>query len=225
MAGDSRVAHFEHDLHTRGFHKALEALDWLKAEMSAEKGFKRHNGAHYYYHPIDCAQDILNHGIIEEPIITAVLLHDMPEDVPGITIQMVEHGFGERVAATVDLMTKKVGLDYKNPEVLAAYLEGCLSNRDSAVGKTSDRKNNFSTLIDASFEKQWEQAIETRDFYIPFFKACRKKYAAYSHYFFSAKTAVEPILWHILKHQQDVAELRAQIAELNANISFLKSGR
>lgn len=214
--GDSRVAFFEQTLQHLGYYQALEALDWLKDEMCAEKGYKRHNGAHYYYHPIDCAQDLLNHGIREEAVIITALLHDIVEDVPGITVKMVEHKFGTRVSIAVDLLTKQEGIDYKIPENLREYLAAILKNRDAALVKTADRKHNFSTLIDASFEKQLKQALETRDYFIPFFKDCRKLYGRYSAYFFSAKTSTEPLIWHILKHHQDVAALNHSITEMQA---------
>lgn len=218
MAADSRVAFFENHLHILGYKQALEALDWLKEEMCAEKGFKRHSGAHYYYHPIDCAQDLLNHGVADETVTIIALLHDMIEDVPGITFKMVEHKFGHRVAVGVDLLTKKPGIDYKIAENMAAYLKEIFENRDAALVKTADRKHNFSTLIDASFEKQLKQAIETRDFFIPFFKDCRKKYGRAAHYFFSAKTATEPLIWHILKHHEDVNALNRSIIEFKARM-------
>lgn len=209
--GDSRVAFFENQLQLLNMNEALEALDWLKSEMCAEEGYKRHNGTHYYYHPIDCAQDLMNHGIREEAVIVATLLHDMIEDVPGITYKMVEHKFGLRVATAVALVTKDPNVDYKVPENLAAYLKAILENRDAALVKTADRKHNFSTLIDATIEKQYRQMVETRDYFIPFFKECRKKYGRYSHYFFSAKTTIEPIIAHIQQCHDYIEQLQAQL--------------
>jgi GTP pyrophosphokinase len=199
MAGESRVRFFENSLSLLGFNDALRAMDWLVDEMNASKGFVRHDGSNYYTHPIDAAQDILNYGIRDEAVVVATLLHDMAEDVDGVTIKMIENKFGSRVAVAVDLVTKKKGVDYKVLENLLLYLEAIKSNRDAALVKTADRKHNFSTLRDATIEKQYKQAVETEIFFIPFFKECRNLYPRYASYFFSAKTAIEPHLWMIKK--------------------------
>jgi GTP pyrophosphokinase len=197
---ESRVRYFEQNLSNLGFRDALRAMDWLMSEMNAEKGFARHDGSNYYTHPIDAAQDILNFGIIDEAVVIETLLHDMCEDVDGVTPKMVENMFGTRVATAVDLVTKKKDVDYKDHVNLILYLEKIKANRDAAIVKTADRKHNFSTLRDASVEKKYKQAIETEDFFIPFFKECRNLYPRYSAYFFSAKTAIEPHLWMIKEY-------------------------
>lgn len=46
--GESRVQFLEQSFATLGYQNALRALDWMIAEMCAEKGFARHNGTHYY---------------------------------------------------------------------------------------------------------------------------------------------------------------------------------
>ncbi|MFF2532242.1 GTP pyrophosphokinase [Brevibacillus sp. NPDC058079] len=213
---ESRVSYLENMLSNLGYNDSLRAMDWMMEEMCAEKGYKRHNGSHYYYHLIDAAQDALNFGIREEPVITGILLHDSIEDIPGVTAKMIESLYGTRVAISVDLVTKKEDVDYKIAENVKEYLFQILQNRDSSLMKTADRKHNFSTLRDATPEKKLKQAIETEKFFIPFFKDCRKKYVRYSSYFFSAKTAIEPHLWEIKEHFEEVKLLKEEIERLKS---------
>jgi hypothetical protein len=209
---ESRVRFFEQSLALLGYNDGLRALDWLMHEMNAEKGFARHDGSNYYTHPVDCAQDIINFGIREEPIVIAALLHDMAEDVEGVTPKMVENMFGSRVAKAVDLVTKKKDVNYKDSDYVYLYLHDIKQNRDASIVKTADRKHNFSTLRDALFEKKYRQALETEKFFIPFFKECRNLYPRYAHYFFAAKTAIEPHLWAIKAHYEEVEQLKFDTA-------------
>lgn len=208
---ESRVRFLEQSLSILGFDESLRALDWMVNEMSAKNGFARHDGSNYYTHLVDTAQDLLNHGIKNQDIITADLLHDTVEDIKGVTSRMIEDKFNSRVAVMVDLVTKKEGLDYKDDYIMIDYLNYIKQNVGSSLIKTSDRKHNFSTLRDATPEKKLRQALETEKHFIPFFKDCRNIYPRYAGYFFSAKTAIEPHLWEIKAHHKDVENLKNQL--------------
>lgn len=213
--GESRVRFLEQTLSTLGYDDSLRALDWMVAEMCAEKDYKRHNGTHYYYHLVDTTQDLLNHGIKNQDIITGMLLHDAVEDINGVTSRMIEDKFNSNVAVMVDLVTKKEGIDYKVDANMIAYLKPMLDNVGSLLLKTSDRKHNFGTLRDATPEKKLRQALETEKHFIPLFKEGRIRYPRYAGYFYSAKTTIEPHLWAIKEHHEEVAKLKAEIKELN----------
>ncbi|WP_442637983.1 HD domain-containing protein [Rossellomorea marisflavi] len=210
MAG-SRVLFFEHTLSIKGFDKALEALDWMKEEMCKEKGFSRHDGGDYYDHLVATAQDLLDVGIKDEDIIIACLLHDSVEDVEGITVKMVAGRFGENVAHMVDLVTKKPGVDYKVGDNLKRYLEAISKHPGASLIKTADRIHNFGTLKNATPEKKLRQALETEKYFIPFFKTCRGAHPRYAKYFFRAKTTIEPHLWEIKEHYEEIEQLRDQL--------------
>lgn len=216
---ESRVQFLEQSLATLGYQNALRALDWMIAEMCSEKGFARHNGTHYYYHLVDTTQDLLSHGIRDEDILTACLLHDAIEDVEGITYRMVSDKFNQRVADIVLLVTKKQGINYKERVNMIPYLEAISENVAAALIKAADRKHNFGTLRDASPEKKLRQALETEDLFIPFFKVCRQRYPRYAGYFFSAKTSIEPHLWAIKDHYKEVKSLQRQIVLLQEEVS------
>ena len=208
----SRVRYLEKCLSILGYTDSLKAMDFIIEEMCAEKGFQRHDGSHYYYHLIDATQDLLNHGIREQNIITACLLHDAVEDIEWVSIKTIEEEYGHEVATMVDLVTKKPNLDYKGREQLMyEYLDKISRNVGASLIKTADRKHNFSTLKDATREKKLRQADETERLFMPFFKYCRKLYPRYANYFFSAKTAIEPHLWEIKERYAEVEELERKL--------------
>jgi (p)ppGpp synthase/HD superfamily hydrolase len=215
----SRVRHLEETLSILHFDEALRAFDLVVSEMSAEKGYVRHNGTHYYYHLVDVAQKLLNFGIRDEDIIVAALLHDIVEDVPGYTIDQVSHMFNSRVAHMVNLVTKKPGIDYKIAEHMESYLEEISFHVGASLIKAADRMHNFGTLRDASPEKKLRQALETETFFIPFFKKCRNMYPRYAAFFFEAKTQIEPHLWEIKSHHEEVSMLKKKIMELESKQS------
>ncbi|MCU5076935.1 HD domain-containing protein [Bacillus cereus] len=217
---ESRVRLFEQRMADAGQEMTLLALDWVREEMCATKGFARHDGTNYYNHCVDVAQDLFNHGIRDEDILTAALLHDIVEDVEGITLRMVEDKFNKRVAKMVDLVTKEKYVNYKEGELLKVlYLEPILSNPGACLIKTADRKHNFSTLRDATPEKKIRQAKETEEYFFPFFKEARKRYPRYSSYFLSGETNIKPHLTEILERYEAEAALNARIAELEAQLN------
>ncbi|HDR4736897.1 TPA: HD domain-containing protein [Bacillus cereus] len=217
---ESRVRLFEQRMADAGQEQTLLALDWVREEMCATKGFARHDGTDYYNHCVDVAQDLFNHGIRDQDILSAALLHDIVEDVDGITLRMVEDKFNANVAKMVDLVTKEKFVNYKEGELLKVlYLEPILSNVGACLIKTSDRKHNFSTLRDATSEKKIRQAIETEKFFFPFFKEARNRYPRYSSYFLSAKTNIKPHLVEIIERYEEETILKARIAELEAQLN------
>jgi GTP pyrophosphokinase len=216
MSGKSRLAFFEQRVSDAGQDITLRALDFVVKEMSAAKGFSRHDGSDYYEHCIDVAQDLWNFGIKDENIISAALLHDVIEDVTGVTHKMLVHEFNTDIADIVLGVTKKPDVDYKegnNIEVL--YLNLILEDSRQCLIKTSDRKHNFSTLRDATPEKKLRQAKETEKYFFPFFKEARRKYPRYSAYFNSAKTIILPHLLEIGDHYEEVEALKTIIEEQN----------
>lgn len=211
----SRVVHLEQQLATLEYDNALNAFDLVIHEMCREKGFKRHDGQHYYYHLIDVAQILLNFGIRDEDIITAALLHDLLEDVNWASAEYIRDTFGPRVAQIVGLLTKRPGVDYKaDLTEMNRYIDAIGRSHEASLIKTADRIHNFSSMRTSSDEHRARQLKETRNIYIPFFKACRTKYVRYSNFFFFAKTTIEPILYEIERNLDMRRELEAKINEL-----------
>jgi GTP pyrophosphokinase len=216
---ESRELLLEGQLHVLGFDNALRALDLMRKEMCAEKGFTRHNGDHYYYHLVDVTQDLINHGIRYEPCIVAALLHDYMEDVPDITCRTIDASFGSEVALYVEALSKDPEKDYKDDTIMKHYLKNIGFCVWTSLIKASDRKHNFSTLRDATFEKRMRQAIETETYFIPVFKEWRNKFPRYAPYFFGAKTSIEPHLWAIKEYQAEIDRLNSIISSVNGMVT------
>ncbi len=145
-----------------------------KAYAFAEKAHadqKRKSGEPYFIHPCFVAS-ILTELMIDPPTIAAGLLHDTVEDCEGITLETIEHEFGEEVAHLVDGVTKLNKLDFADREEAQAE---SLRKMILAMGKDirvvliklADRLHNMRTL---KFQKEARQvaiARETLDIYAP----------------------------------------------------------
>lgn len=157
MAQSSRERFLETVLGVLEYENALKALDLVRMEMNADKGYKRHNGSHYYYHLIDVTLFIYNAGIKGEDLYTAALLHDIVEDVPGYTVNTIEKLFGPTVAHYVKVVTKDPNIKYKeDKEALVEYLHECSLLLETAIIKTSDRIHNLWKEV---FLSKWSKPL------------------------------------------------------------------
>jgi hypothetical protein len=224
--GESRVKLLRKKLRKFGFPKATIMLDYVIEHMSAEKGFVRHDGSHYYYHPVDCALNVLNLGIKDEITVAAALGHDLFEDVKYATYHKIVHlfndtTFGVRVANIRKKWTKDPTINYKgNIEELLKYLKTILEDWRCCVVKAVDRVHNISTLKDATPEKKMRQSNETRTAFFPFLKECRYKFVDVNDngvtgeiletFFSDAKTRMLPHLQEIDEHYEEIKLLKEQ---------------
>lgn len=191
MGAEHRLLKLEEKLITLGFNETLRAIDLMKNEMSADKGFQRHDGSDYYYHLFDVTLLLVNGGIKDEPTLTGSVLHDFPEDVNGITVETVKHIFGTEVSNTVKPLTKSKGVDYKEIDNLKLYYRPIIEEWRSSLVKAGDIMHNMSTLVDASRDKQIRKIIEAKEVYIPFLREVINKYPRFASFFYLAKFFVE----------------------------------
>ncbi|QST02775.1 HD domain-containing protein (plasmid) [Pontibacillus sp. ALD_SL1] len=207
----SRTRHLEGELATLQYHESLKAFDLVIEEMCKEKGFVRHNDTHYYHHLVDVAQHLLNHGIRDQDIITAALLHDLVEDVEGYTVEWIAEHFNENVARMVALVTKPRDFDKTNPAHFQEYLGPIYDEVGPCLIKTSDQTHNFFTLLNATDEKKLRKVHEMETYYIPFFKNCRERYRRHKNIFFEAKTKIE---YHLVQIRYQLEEKEALLREI-----------
>ena len=220
---ESRVRFLETTFSILQYRMSYKALQLVKEEMCAEKGYKRHNGKHYYYHLVDVTIKLVNLGVRDEDILTAALLHDLVEDVPKYTITDVKEMFNENVAHMVGLLTKDPNIDYKtNKKALEEYLLRISEHLGASLIKCCDRLHNMGTLKDATPEKRYRQANETRDYIIPFLKMCRKSYPWYSGFFFDSKTILESQIEIILDNHKEAEKLKAENESLKLELERLQ---
>lgn len=195
--------------------RALDALSFVTEEMSAQRGFRRYDGNDYYMHCVDVANFLISYNIRDEDTVAAALLHDVIEDVPGHSRESLARLFGERTAGFVYAVTNKPGLDYHDAQVLQEHLEHIAADVNTAAIKTADRMHNMYTLAEASIEKRYRKAVETEEFFIPFFKECRKRYPRHEDLFQAAKTQILPQIYEIKSHYEDYRKLREALAGLS----------
>jgi guanosine-3',5'-bis(diphosphate) 3'-pyrophosphohydrolase len=193
---------------------ALRALDLVCEEMCIEKGFKRDDGQDYYNHCIDVANTLISFCLKDEDAICAALLHDIIEDIPGYTYNSISKTFNPHVADLVMLVTKKEGIDYKEEKNIKNYLEAISQNVYASAIKTSDRMHNMMTLQEKTFEARHRKALETEQYYLPFFKYCRKKYPRYENLFYAARTQIHPLIFEIKSFYGEIQRLQNEIDSL-----------
>lgn len=193
---------------------AMKAFDLVREEMCAEKGFKRNNGTDYFTHCVDTANTLISYGIKDEDVICAALLHDIIEDVDGYNETTIEKMFNKNVARLVMLVTKKDDLDYKQPEILNAYLENILSDKDAAAIKTADKIHNMMSLKEKTFSGRYKTAMETKTYYLPFFTKCGNLYPRYENLFFAARKEIETLVFHIESFYNEIQRLEQEIQEI-----------
>jgi len=172
---------------------------------------QRHDGIYYYHHLIDVTQILLNLGIRDENIITAALLHDIIEDVPGYTVEKVASLFNPVVADYVSRVSKPKGFDPNNPEHFKKYRQGIIESVGSALLKVVDIMHNFGTMKNAPLEKRYRKAKEIKMYYIDMIKECRELYIHYEHIFFQAKTHVESFLWCFEEPHEEMVALQNEL--------------
>jgi len=198
--------------------QAIKALDLVREEMCVEKGFKRDNGTDYYNHCVDVANTLISFRIIDEDVICAALLHDIIEDVEGYRRVTIEKMFNSNVARLVMLVTKKEGVNYKQPEAIKEYLDTISTDMNAAAIKASDRMHNMMTLEERTFEARYRKAIETKTYYLPFFKQCRNMYPRYENLFYAARAEIEPLIFHIESFYTEIQKQQKEIEELKAKL-------
>jgi len=199
--------------------QAIKALDLVREEMCVEKGFKRDNGTDYYNHCVDVANTLISFRIIDEDVICAALLHDIIEDVEGYRKVTIEKMFNSNVARLVMLVTKKESVNYKQPEAIKEYLDTISTDMNAAAIKASDRMHNMMTLEEKTFEARYRKAMETKTYYLPFFKQCRNMYPRYENLFYAARAEIEPLIFHIESFYTEIQKQRKEIEELKKQLA------
>ncbi len=199
--------------------KAIKALDLAREEMCVEKGFKRDNGTDYNNHCVDVANTLISFEIKDEDVICAAILHDIIEDVEGYRRVTIAKMFNDNVARLVMLVTKKENVDYKQPEEIKKYLDAISADMNSAAIKTADRMHNMMTLDEKTFEARYRKAMETKIYYLPFFKQCRYMYPRYENLFYAARAEIEPLIFHIESFYIEIQKQQKELEELKAKLN------
>jgi guanosine-3',5'-bis(diphosphate) 3'-pyrophosphohydrolase len=130
----------------------------------------RRSGEPYVTHPVAVAGIVAELGL-DAATIAAALLHDAVEDT-GLTLEAIGAGFGPRVAAVVDGVTKLDRLQFDTKEqqqaaTIRKMLVAMASDWRVLLIKLADRLHNMRTLAVMPEWKQRRIAQETFDVYAP----------------------------------------------------------
>ncbi len=142
------------------------AYDFAK---DAHEGQFRKSGEPYIIHPLAAAH-ILAKMHIDPIIVTATLLHDVPEDTE-VTLEEVEQNFGSEIANLVEGITKLGKLKYRGVE---RYIENLrkmfvamAEDIRVMIIKFADRIHNLQTLESLPAPKRYRIALESLEIYAP----------------------------------------------------------
>ncbi len=135
----------------------------------AHKGQVRKSGEPYITHPLASAH-ILADMRIDPVIVTATLLHDVPEDTD-VTLEEIEKNFGKDIKSMVEGITKLGKLKYRGVE---RYIENLrkmfvamAEDIRVMIIKFADRSHNLTTLGALPPQKQYRIALESLEIYAP----------------------------------------------------------
>lgn len=135
----------------------------------AHKGQYRKSGESYIVHPLATAH-ILADMRIDPIIVTAALLHDVPEDTE-VSLDKIEENFGSEIASMVRGITKLGKLKYRGVERYIENLRKMFVAMAEDVRvmiiKFADRIHNLTTLSALSPQKQYRIALESLEIYAP----------------------------------------------------------
>lgn len=104
--------------------------------------------------------------------------------------------------------------DYKQPEEIKKYLDAISADMNSAAIKTADRMHNMMILDEKTFEACYRKAMETKIYYLPFFKQCRYMYPRYENLFYAARAEIEPLIFHIESFYIEIQKQQKELEEL-----------
>lgn len=202
------------------------AYDFAK---NAHEGQFRKSGEPYIIHPLGVAH-ILASMHIDPTLVTASLLHDVPEDTP-VTLEEIEQNFGTEIASLVGGITKLGKLKYRGVERYIENLRKMFVAMAEDVRvmiiKFADRIHNLQTLDALPPPKQYRIALESLEIFAPIasrlgmddmkseLEDLSFKYVYPKEYIKMKALRDEQIAGREQYYQQIVAEVRDALAKAN----------
>ncbi|MDR0754373.1 MAG: RelA/SpoT family protein [Prevotellaceae bacterium] len=154
----------------------------------AHKGIKRRSGVPYILHPVAVAKIVVQEIGLGYKSICAALMHDVVEDNPNFTVDLVKSVFGDTIAYIVDGLTKiDVAFDKDKSGQAENFKRILLTMNDDIrviIIKIADRLHNMRTLDSMPVEKQQKISNETLFLFAPL---------AYRLGFFKIKSELEDL--------------------------------
>ena len=145
-------------------------LKAYKYSKKAHEGQNRKSGEPYITHPLSVAGILVDLGMDQDSIITA-LLHDVVEDTP-VSLKDVEKEFGSNIAFLLDGVTKISRMKFRNTyhkqsENIRKMIVAMGRDVRVILVKLADRLHNLRTLQYMPEDRQIAIANETLEVYAP----------------------------------------------------------
>lgn len=138
--------------------------------LTAHKDMRRKSGEPYIYHPLAVARIVAEEIGLGTTSVIGAILHDTVEDTY-ITLEDIEHVFGEQVRKIIDGLTKIEGVFDHTTSIQAENFRKMLLTLSDDIRviliKLADRLHNMRTLESMRRDKQLKIASETRFMYAP----------------------------------------------------------
>ncbi len=140
--------------------------------VDAHKNQRRKSGEAYIFHPIAVAKIVAQEIGLDATCIAAALLHDVVEDNPDYTLEIIQDKFGKTVSRIVDGLTKIASLSKETDVSTQAenFRKMLLTLNDDVrviIIKIADRLHNMQTMDSMRTDKQEKIASETLYIYAP----------------------------------------------------------
>ena len=140
--------------------------------VDAHNNQRRKSGEAYIFHPIAVAKIVAQEIGLDATCIAAALLHDVVEDNPDYTLELIEEKFGKTVSKIVDGLTKISSLSKETDVSTQAenFRKMLLTLNDDVrviIIKIADRLHNMQTMDAMRTDKQEKIASETLYIYAP----------------------------------------------------------
>lgn len=174
-----------------GFAKGANLPYTMRAVNLAHilhKGQKRKDGTDYVEHVIATAHLLLSHGIKDDHVLAASILHDAVEDTE-YTYEKMDRDFNDDIVNLVRLVTKIPN------EPLEIYFRKTARDVGALAIKAADRTHNISDMIKAfSIEKMEEYVEETEKYILPQMKKARKMNIEYGDLFVALAAHINAVI-------------------------------
>ena len=154
-------------------NKLLEVKASYLIACDIHKDQFRESGEPYIIHPLNVANNLLNMGVYDSDTICAALLHDTIEDAKeDFTKEDIAQLINPTVAELVDGVTKisRMNFSTKNDQNKAntrKIINGLTKDVRIILIKLADRLHNMETLQYKKPEKQFANAMETMELFVP----------------------------------------------------------
>jgi len=167
------------------------ALDAMEFAANTHVGLRKDGVTPEFAHQLAVAtyvRTLYNGLIYPEESFAAMFLHDIVEDYD-ISVRTIANRFGERVARSVRLLSKKIDGVKKSIEM---YYDEMSHDAIASIGKGADRIHNLPSMIDVFTLKGQKWYIEETNTYIlPMIKQARRRFPQQEPLYENAKRMLQ----------------------------------